>query len=443
MSPALALRCSLAVLALAAAPAQAQAPGAQETQNQEAQSQQIQSQQIQSQAPRVQPSPEAPGLRQELEELKRALLVRDQVIRNLARRIEALEAQLAAPDLALSPPAEAAAPTGQTAAAAPVEEDEAPGPEEAPVAEEVAEEVAAAARAERRAQDRLVRAAFEQTLIDRGGLLLPTWTLEVEPGLSYTHSSSDQIVIDGFTILPVLVVGDIVNERVRSDIVQGTLTTRLGLPWDLQVEARLPFGYQQRQVITAENEEARTDVFGLGDLELGVSHQILRAGGNWVPDLLASLRWKSTTGRDPFDTQAADSLVLGSGFHSLSGAVTAVRVVDPVVFFGGLSYTYNHPTEAAFGRFDPGDSIGAQAGLAIALNLDTSVSFAFDQQFSVASEVDGTDVPGSSLVTSTFAVGASYALSPDLTFDFAVRIGLSEDSPDVQLNLSLPLRFRF
>jgi len=384
----------------------------------------------------AQPQSNAPPgeLRAEIEELKRALLVRDQAIRSLARRIELLEAQLDAPDIAAGPePAADVSQEGESAAAG------RPGPTQE---DAVAAEVAEVSERERREQERLVRAAFEQTLIDRGGLLLPEWTLELEPGFSYVNSSSDNIVIDGFSIFPVLVVGDIVNERIRSDLVQGTGTARLGLPFDLQLEARLPFGYQQRRTVTAENEETQRDRFGLGDFELALSHQLLRGRG-WVPDLLGSLRWKAATGKSALGASASsDGLFLGSGFDSVTGSLTAVRVSDPVVFFGGLSYTYNDPVNAEIGRFNSGDTFGGQAGLAIALNLDTSVSFAYDQQVTFRSRLDGERLPGSSLVTGTFNVGASYTISPDLTLDFGIGIGVTEESPDVQLSLSFPLRFR-
>ncbi|WP_373054106.1 transporter [Thioalkalivibrio sp.] len=381
---------------------------------------------------------ETAAVQDQIDELKRAILSRDREIRTLLQRVEALETRVreAGASAAAEPePAQLTETPVEPAA-------EAPGGQAEEGRRRAEAAVAAAEEAERREQQRLVRAAFEQTLIDRGGLLLPPRTLEVESSLSYISSSSDRIVIDGFTILPVLVVGDIVNERIRSEIVQGAATVRLGLPFDLQLEARVPFGYQHRETVTAENEESSLEDFGLGDVEIALSHQLMRGRGV-LPDLLASLRWKSTTGDDPFSADASHELSLGSGFESWSSSLTAVHVADPVVFFGGLSYTYNEPVTTNAGRFESGDTWGGQIGLAIALNLDTSVSFAFDQQFTAASTLAGDRVPGSSVVTGTFAVGASYSVSPDLTLDFNVRLGVTEDSPDIQVNFGMPMRFRF
>ncbi len=375
----------------------------------------------------------------EVEALRQALGVRDQIIGDLLRRLEQLEAAAADPAGAATPaPASTAPSSGATETPGGGQVSGGAEPEEP--AESVDALIAEAAEAERIEQERLIRAAFEQTLIDRGGLLLPQRAFELDGSLTYISSSSDRIVVDGFTILPVLVVGDIVNERIRTDIIHTTLTARYGLPRDWQLEVRAPFGYQRRSTVTAENEQQTVSNTGLGDMELAVSRQLLRGGGR-RPDLLASLRWKTTTGDDPFSPEAGSrQLSLGSGFDSISAGLTAVHVVDPVVFFAGLSYTYNDPINIEGGRFKSGDTIGAQLGLAISLNLDTSVSFAFDQQYTSASKLDGSRLPGSSLVTGTFNVGASYAVTPDSTFDFGVRIGVTADSPDLQVSLGLPLR---
>ena len=53
------------------------------------------------------------------------------------------------------------------------------------------------------------------------------------------------------------------------------------------------------------------------------------------------------------------------------------------------------------------------------------------------------DVPGSSLTTATFTFGVSYVMRKNLSMDFSVGVGLTEDSPDFQVNLSIPIRFSF
>jgi hypothetical protein len=288
-------------------------------------------------------------------------------------------------------------------------------------------------------EERLARAALERTLIQRGGLLLPQWTLEAEPSFSYFHSSTDTISIDAFTILPFLAIGQIVSERVHRDTFVPALTLRLGLPWDFQIETRVPYLYQSEQTIRADNEERTREGHALGDVEVAISKQLLRARGI-VPDLLGSIRWKSTTGNGPFDVRS-DELPTGTGFHGLQGSLTAVKSLDPLAFFGGVAYTANLPADTPAGRIDPGDTWGFNLGLALALNLETSISLALEERFTNKTTQSGVGLPGTELNVGIFRVGASYVLAPGMSLDVGVGIGLTRDAPDLQLTVALPIRF--
>lgn len=357
-------------------------------------------------------------------ELRQALEAQRRLIQQLMLRVEALEQSI---DAAEGRAMEAESP----AAASDVD------PEARPV------DPAASGQPEisQPEQERLVRSAFERTLIERRGLLLPPGTVDVEPSLTYTHTSAENIVIDGFTILPVLVVGDIVSETVRRETVQGALTTRVGLPWDAQLDLRVPWVHQRRRTVTADNDETDDSLNGLGDITIGVSRQLTHSDGVW-PDFLGNLRWKTRTGDGPFDVSDDTALATGTGYDSVTASLTGVKVVDPVVYFGSASYSYNVARDEEIGRFDPGDSVGFSLGMALALNLSTSLSFAYDQQFTEESELDGEDIVGSYQTSGVFSVGAAHTVSDEMTVDLSIGIGVTTDAPDVQIGIAVPLRWR-
>ena len=357
--------------------------------------------------------------------LRRLIAEQSALLREQGARIAELEARVAA--LEGEPPP----------VASPVAQAE---PESVVVAPPAAE-APALTEAERREQERLVRAAFQQTLIDRGGLLLPRGALDVEPSASYLLSSSENIVIDGFTILPVLVVGDIVSERVQREVLSVAATARVGLPWRSQLDVRVPFSYQQQRLFSADREERSISGSGLGDIDVGFSRQLTVGNAVW-PDLLGSLRYKSTTGDDPFRIDPDETIATGSGFDSLSIALTGVKVVDPVVYFGSVSYSRNFAVDAPFGRYDPGDTAGFSLGMALALNLNSSLSFAYDQQRTKRGHVDRIGIPGSYLTTGMFSVGATFAVGDAFTTDLSLGVGTTADSPDLQLEVAFPLRVR-
>ncbi|HEX6995823.1 MAG TPA: hypothetical protein VF339_16950 [Gammaproteobacteria bacterium] len=367
-------------------------------------------------SPAEQPVPDA---QTQIDELKRAIAVRDQVIRNLIQRIEQLE--LAVNELG-------GAGGGTTASAQPAAGQ--------PGAQPAAERTAAPAPQDQE----LIRAAFERTLIDRGGLLLPPGTLELEPSLSYAHSSSENLVIDGFTVFPVLVVGDIFSERRRRNTATTAITGRLGLPWRSQLEVRLPWIREDASRLTGDGEEIEASGHGLGDVEIAWSRDLPRLFGRG-PQLLGSLRWKGATALDPFELGADEEIAFGTGFETLSASLTGVSVLDPVVLFGTITYTEAAAERKGENHIDPGDSLRLQFGMALSLNLETSMSFAGELSFTDRTRLNGEEVPGTYVNTGTLSIGLSRAFPNGRSLDTNLAIGLSEDSPDVQVGMSMPFRW--
>jgi hypothetical protein len=79
-------------------------------------------------------------------------------------------------------------------------------------------------------EERAAQAALERTLIERSGMLLSPGTLEIEPSLTYAHASADNVSINGVSITQALVIGKIISDRTRRNILTPALTFRLGLP---------------------------------------------------------------------------------------------------------------------------------------------------------------------------------------------------------------------
>lgn len=301
------------------------------------------------------------------------------------------------------------------------------------------------------ATERQATEALDQALIVRGGLLLPSGTLEIDNTTSYYSASSDHVTINGFALLPVLVVGDIASQRVREDFLLPSLTTRLGLPHKLQMDFVVPYGYELIRTVDATNVQTSSSSFGLGDISAGISRQLTTEHGH-LPDMLANVRFKSTTGKDSFNLTSTE-VALGTGFNAIQGNLTLAKSNDPVVFFGNLSYTGNlpanhtisandptNPDAKTIGHFKPGDSTGFQIGSILALNPETSLTIGWDQRFTRATQLNGTDVPASYLVEGTLRLGTSYVYAPGRTLDLSFGVGLTPDTPNLQFSVGLPFR---
>lgn len=280
---------------------------------------------------------------------------------------------------------------------------------------------------------------LEAALQRRNLLLLPPGGLEVETSYTYSHSSFDAISIEGFALLPVLVIGDIVSERVRRDTLIGEFSARVGLPLDSQADISIPYRYVSSERITASQpaEEIDDENNGIGDIQIGLSNQVFFARGPW-PDVLARIEWKPPTAEDPFENDA--DLALGTGFHSIRPTLTFVKAVDPAVLITSLSYTFNIEDNKPVGDVDPGDIVGISVATAVALSTDLSINFGWSQDFQSKSTVDNFDVPGSSGTVGKFQFGFSYILTDQTSVDFSLGIGLTSDAPDLDATLAFPIR---
>ncbi|HOY10144.1 MAG TPA: transporter [Candidatus Omnitrophota bacterium] len=282
--------------------------------------------------------------------------------------------------------------------------------------------------------------SIERTLVQKGSILLPKGKLQFEPSLTYAHFSSNRININGFSILPILVIGDINTEKVKRDVFIHTWAFKYGLLHNLQTEVRVPGRFEYDRVTNTDSTtyDQTDSKGGLGDIQVSISRQIGWEHGI-MPDLVASLSVKSNTGDEPYNTDIA----MGTGHWAVSGALVGAKASDPAVVFGSINYTYNIPRGDIenFGEVDPGDSIGYSLGTAIALSYQTAINFSFDHTVTGKMNRDGRDVPGSFQNAANFKTGFNWALSERASMDFAVSLGLTSDAPDMTFEVRFPYSF--
>ena len=290
--------------------------------------------------------------------------------------------------------------------------------------------------------------AAEVLLIEKGGVLLPKGTLQIEPSLQYSYVSRNTISISGFYILEAIVIGEIAVSDIKRDILQGAITARYGIISRLQAELKIPYIYRwDREVrgpgTTDVSERAISD-HGIGDREAALFYHLLLAK-SWIPDVILNFRTKTTTGRDPYHLKTDSEgklreLPTGNGHLGFSGGFTALKVSDPAVFFGSLNYFWNVKKDVGrgIGKVDPGDSIEGSFGIAYALSEKVSLSLQYQHRWAIHTKREGEKIPGSYLSAGTIFFGGNYALSKKTSVSLSVGVGVTNDAPDVQLTLSMP-----
>jgi hypothetical protein len=266
--------------------------------------------------------------------------------------------------------------------------------------------------------------ALERTLIREGGLVLPKWSMEVEPRFTYTYRGSNalQIVeLNGQSL--------VAQQNAKQDTVDSSVSLRLGLPWTSQLELRIPYVFDRQELATTGTNERRRSHSGLGDVELGLTKQLLQEKG-WVPDLLTSIGWKSNTGNIP----------LGNGFNTIQASLTGVKRRDPLAFFGSAFHNWSLSGRQAGNDVDLGNTVGFRIGTIFATSPDTSFRFALDLGRSGKMQLNGRKIPGSNSTMAVFEFGLATVILPTTLFDIRAGIGLTPEAPDFRLGLSLPIR---
>jgi len=311
-------------------------------------------------------------------------------------------------------------------------------------------------------------------IFEQPGVLTQRGKYVFEPAIQYGYSSSNRVALVGYTVIPALLIGLIDVREVKRNTTTATATLRTGLTNRIEVEAKLPYVYRSdatvsREVFTGTAVERAFETSGkaVGDVEVAARYQ-LNNGGADMPFFIGGLRFKSRTGKDPFEVTTDCQrrcigenitgsglpleLPTGSGFYSLQPSLTWLFPSDPAVFFGSFSYLHNFKRDVSrtvlggeqesLGTIAPGGVIGFNFGMGLALNDKASFSVGYDHNSVARTKQNGRTVPGSvRMQLGTLLIGYSYRLSEKKTLSVAVGAGLTRDTPDVTLMLRVPMSF--
>jgi hypothetical protein len=302
-------------------------------------------------------------------------------------------------------------------------------------------------------------------IFEAPGVLTPKGKWVIEPSLEYSYSSSNRVSVIGFEIFPALLVGVLDIRTANRTSYVASLTTRYGVTSRLELEAKVPYVYrdetlQSREFLQASFFDNTFHSTGsdLGDVELAARYQF-NTGGMEKPYYVGTLRVKTRTGTDQFEVDREPGLPRGSGrflqlptgtgFYGVRPEITVIYPTDPVVFFGSLNYLWNikrdnitDRTGQSFSSIDPGDAVGFNFGMGLALNERASFSIGYEHTVYGKSKVNGS-TPPNELITQigSLQMGYAYRLTSTTNLNLTLGIGATKDAPDVQINLRLPIMF--
>lgn len=276
--------------------------------------------------------------------------------------------------------------------------------------------------------EELLARALERSLVITGGVLLPRGQFEIEPGLQFDYTGRSAIGL------------------VRRETLMASLGLRVGLPWASQLELSLPYGRQKVEALVPGGTST-VDDSGMGDVQIGVSKELLTQGRSGT-SVIGNITYQNASGDsnlallgNPALGTLLSSTSLGAGFDSIQATLTALKRMDPLVFLGSLTHSFNRSTTAGGADIDPSDSTGANLRAILATSPSASLRLGFSVARSGDLSVDGAKLPGSKQTAALLELGGSVVLTRRVLFDVAFAAGITEDAPDFVLGVSLPVRF--
>jgi hypothetical protein len=298
-------------------------------------------------------------------------------------------------------------------------------------------------------------------IFEQPGVLTPRGSFILEPSMQYSYSSNNRVALVGFTIIPAITIGLIDIRSVNRGTFIGALTARYGVTNRFEVEAKVPYVKRSDSTLTrpfgavSETDSAfDSSGNGIGDVEFAARYQLNEGGGD-RPYYIGGLRLKMRNGKDPFDveidpnTNLEKSLPTGSGFYSIQPSLTAIFPSDPAVFFGSISYLWNMKRDinkavglANVGTVDPGDALGFNFGMGLALNEKASFSLGYDHSIVGKDKFDGSFLATSQTrQLGSLLIGYAYRLNNKTSVNLSLGVGVTSEAPNVQLTLRMPFTF--
>lgn len=280
------------------------------------------------------------------------------------------------------------------------------------------------------------------TAVDKQYSLLKRGKLQATYDLSYTYIGQERIDADFSDGM--LTLFNIENDSAHA--ITNTLSVDYGLRDNLTASLSLPIVSKY-----AENPSFSGMSHSLGDIGLSARFQPWEVQRG-KPSFTVTGGVHLPTGRSPYKVDVNQAVATGSGVGSFTGGVSLNHIVDPVALFGSINYTYSlsakHLSQQRNGstlkKVEPGSSLAFGFGFAYALSYDISTSFSINESISAGSRLsfdDGSVAETKTQTSGMMNFGLGVRMNPKTTVNFTAGIGLTTNSPNFTLGMSMPLSF--
>jgi len=280
------------------------------------------------------------------------------------------------------------------------------------------------------------------TAVDKDYTLIKRGSLQVTYDLNYSYVGQQTIntnLASGTATLFSI-------ENANSHILTNNFSFDYGILNNLTGNVTVPLVDKYSQTSTFNGV---TNDFG--DISFGARYQPFEAQRD-KPSMTFTSKLTVPTGTSPFKVIAGSGLATGNGVTELSGGLNVNQIVDPVALFGSVNLTYGVRAKGLNQALDtsilqevqPGLMFGFGGGFAYALSYMITTSVSFQEAISAGSKLtfaNGTSATTSTQTVGILSFGLGYRISPKTTINTSVGIGLTSNSPNLSLDVTIPFSF--
>lgn len=280
------------------------------------------------------------------------------------------------------------------------------------------------------------------TAVDKQYSLLKRGKLQLTYDLNYSYIGQERINAD-------ITSGQLTLFNIENDsshTITNTLSADYGVRDNLTASVSVPLISKY-----SDNPAFSGTSHSIGDVALGVRWQP-REVRRGEPSMTFNGGVRLPTGRSPWKVDVNQGLATGSGVTTFSAGMNLNHIVDPVALFGSVNLSYSLAANdlsqvrgaRTLTRVDPGPSFGFGIGFAYALSYGISTSVSIQETISAGTKLrfaDGTTIKTRTQTAGMLNFGLGYRISPKTTINITAGIGLSDDSPNFTLGLTMPLAF--
>lgn len=224
----------------------------------------------------------------------------------------------------------------------------------------------------------------------------------------------------------------------------GTGSIRYGVLPGVETSLTVPAYIATRSTQLTPFSTFTTDIKAMGDVSGQVTASLFKETIDW-PGVFGYVAVAAPTGPNPYWIEPGQKpygqpinplyFTQSSGHWNGTVGVTFLKTLEPIILFGGLSYTHYLKRDYAGAIIQPADRYGYNFGFGLAVSERTMIGASVQGIYQQNIVMDGIPRNGTSSEAVILNLSLTQRISMGFYFEPSVGIGMTSDAPSATLSV--------